>query len=113
MIITNHYTIKGSVQQVGYRDYIKKHADAVGLKGVANHGDDKQTVIVVAQGDALLFDQFERALRFGSVLSFVRSLDTRKLDKCAYYRSFQVEGIVLSAELTEALEKVKNETHQL
>lgn len=112
MTITKHYTITGKVQEVGYRDHVKKAADAVGLMGIANHGDNHATVIVVAQGEGIIFDEFERALRFGSVMSFVKSIETKRLEKSPYYRSFQVEGIVLSTELTQTLEKVRQEVRE-
>lgn len=108
MTLTKHYTINGNVQHVGYRDYVKKAADAVGLMGVANHTRNA-SVMVIAQGDEGMFDEFERALRFGSVMSFVKSLDIQIVEKSAYYRRFQVEGNVLSTELTQTLEKVRNE----
>lgn len=113
MTITKHYTVIGKVQEVGYRDYVKKAADAVGLMGVANHGDNSDIVIVVAQGDGRVFAEFERTLRFGPVMAFVKSIDSNVLEKSAYYRSFQVEGIVLSTKLTETLEKMRREGHAI
>ena len=111
MQITKHYTVTGKVQDVGYRDYIKKAADAMELMGVVNHAENSDGVIIVAQDDETLFPEFERAMRFGSVLSFVKSINAQQLDKSAYYRSFQVEGIVLSTQLTQELDKIKTEAH--
>ena len=111
MTITKRYTVEGKVQQVGYRDYVKKAADAVSLTGVANHGNNG-TVIVIIQGDEAQFAEFEKALRFGPVMAFVRSVKSELLDKSPYYRSFQVEGNVLSSELTQTLEKVRQEVQR-
>lgn len=112
MAITKQYTISGKVQNVGYRDYVKKAADAVGLMGIANHGQLADTVIVIAQGDENTFAEFERALRFGPVMAFVRTVKIDNLQQSAYYRSFQVEGRVLSTALTKALDKVHEEVQE-
>lgn len=109
MQITKQYTITGNVQNVGYRDYVKKAADAVSLTGIANHGKTNDVVIVIAQGDENVFAEFERTLRFGPVMAFVKTVKTTIIDQSPYYRYFQVEGIVLSSKLTQTLEKVHRE----
>ena len=109
MSITKRYTISGKVQNVGYRDYVKKAADAAGLMGIANHGQSADTVIVIAQGDESTFAEFERPLRFGPVMAFVKTVNIEVIEQSPYYRHFQVEGIVLSTKLTQTLEKVHQE----
>lgn len=84
MAITKQYTISGKVQNVGYRDYVKKAANAVGLMGVANHGQSADTVIVIAQGDESTFAEFERVLRFGPVMAFVKSVDIEVIEHSPY-----------------------------
>ena len=99
------------VREVGYRIFVKQLADNLGLTGIANH-TSFTGVKVIAQGDASCFEAFEQGLRFGPVMSFVKSINCKTVEKSAYYRSFQVEGMVLSTKLTETLEKVRQEVRE-
>ena len=110
-MVTKEYYITGKVREVGYRDFVKQLADNLGLTGIANHAD-VTGVKVIAQGDASCFEAFEQGLRFGPTMSFVKSINCKTVEKSAYYRSFQVEGMVLSTKLTETLEKVRQEIRE-
>ena len=110
MIITKQYTIQGKVHHVGYRAHVKKAADKLSITGVANHAPDN-AIVVIAQGEEESFPEFEKALRLGPVMAFVRKLNAKLLNTKTYFRSFQVEGIVLSRELSGAIEKALQEAN--
>lgn len=110
MTLTKRYNINGKVQHVGYRNFVKETAIPLNLTGMANHADNGN-VLVIAQGEAEHFPAFEKALRFGSVMAFVKSIDSEILERSAYYRSFQVEGQVLSTDLTQTLKHIREEAN--
>jgi|GEM_PF-1021993 len=108
MTITKRYLITGKVQHVGYRNFVKEAAEPLTITGMANHANDGN-VLVIAQGETEQFSTFEKALRFGPVMAFVKSIEIETLERSAYYRSFQVEGQVLSSNLTQTLKQIRDE----
>ena len=108
-IITKHYVVQGKVQQVGYRDYAKEKADALAVMGTAYHSA-ANTVTVVAQGEEVQLPTLEKALRLGPVMAFVKEMTIKVLHQPPYYRTFQVEGPVLTnPEIEQQLKTVRAE----
>lgn len=67
-------SVDGKVQRVGYRHYIKKSADALGVLGqVQNQADGQVEIIAVAS--AAVLDEFMLHVKRGSVASQVTKLD--------------------------------------
>lgn len=68
------FVIRGRVQGVGYRFFVEKHAQRIGLRGYAkNLGDG--TVEVVAAGTPAALQELEGLLRQGPRLALVSGVD--------------------------------------
>ncbi len=70
---TYHFIIKGRVQGVGFRYYVKKRANELGIKGSVKNlinGD----VEVYAQGSKNMIEVFKEYLNKGPVLSRVDNI---------------------------------------
>jgi acylphosphatase len=62
------------VQGVGYRFFVQKHSNALGLSGYARNQDDG-SVLVYAVGASAALDQLEAQLRHGPPHAEVRGVD--------------------------------------
>ncbi len=65
--------IRGKVQGVGYRLFVKKHADELGLVGNITNEEDG-TVNVIAQGGEEVLEKFIEILKKGPYFSRVDEL---------------------------------------
>lgn len=73
-IDTKRFVIRGRVQGVGYRFFVEKHAQRIGLRGYAkNLGDG--TVEVVAAGTPAELQELEGLLRQGPRLALVSGVE--------------------------------------
>ena len=73
-IDTKRFVIRGRVQGVGYRFFVEKHAQRIGLRGYAkNLGDG--TVEVVATGTPDELQELEGLLRKGPRLALVSGVE--------------------------------------
>ncbi|MCC6262299.1 MAG: acylphosphatase [Bryobacterales bacterium] len=69
------FVVRGRVQGVGYRFFVEKHAQRMGLRGYAkNLGDG--TVEVVAYGASSAIQELEGLLRIGPRLALVSGVET-------------------------------------
>lgn len=50
--------VHGFVQGVGYRDFVKRLADDIGVRGTVKNQDDG-SVLIVASAEKVLLDKFE------------------------------------------------------
>jgi acylphosphatase len=66
--------VQGRVQGVGYRYFVVRHAEELGLAGYARNQPDG-TVEVVAEGAAAALQQLEAHLREGPSFSRVSGVD--------------------------------------
>jgi acylphosphatase len=74
---TRKYRITGRVQGVGFRYFVRREAEALGIDGwVRNRADG--TVEAVARGPADILDQLEIRLAEGPRWSKVESVDARE-----------------------------------
>ncbi len=84
-----HIIVRGDVQGVGFRYYAQKNALLCGVNGwVRNKADG--SVEAEAEGDEANIAAFIGALKKGSPYSIVESVDIRKIDETAGYRTFEV-----------------------
>lgn len=58
-------TITGRVQGVGFRWWVRRSADALGLTGWVMNADDERSVELVAEGPSTALDELERRLHAG------------------------------------------------
>lgn len=70
--------ITGRVQGVGFRWWVRRHADALGLVGWVMNGDDERSVEVVAEGSEPALAELERLLNAGPSGARVESIEARR-----------------------------------
>lgn len=58
-------TIIGRVQGVGFRWWVRRSAEALGLTGWVMNADDERSVELVAEGPSTALDELERLLHAG------------------------------------------------
>ena len=75
-----HYIVSGRVQGVGFRQFVEKQAAHYEISGVVRNLEDGR-VEFYAKGTDESLEEFERAVKRGPMLSHVRDLTSRTLDK--------------------------------
>ena len=81
--MTRRYVVTGRVQGIGFRDFVRRTARTHGVRGwVRNREDGCVETVATAEADALR--RFETALREGSRLSRIESVDTSDLDETPF-----------------------------
>jgi acylphosphatase len=85
--------VTGRVQGVGFRWWVRRHADALGLVGWVMNGDDERSVEVVAEGAEPGLVELERLLRAGPSGARVEAVEARRSPASGEYDRF---GIVRS-----------------
>jgi acylphosphatase len=68
------YVVSGRVQGVGYRYFVLRHADALGVSGFARNRADG-AVEVVAEGEDAVLATFEARLREGPAFAEVANVE--------------------------------------
>ena len=71
-----HAVVHGDVQGVGFRYFVQRRADQLGLRGWVRNNDDG-TVEVVAEGNRRELEQLKRALDEGPRMARVDRVDAR------------------------------------
>ncbi len=71
------YVVRGRVQGVGYRYFVEKHAQRMGLRGYAKNLDDG-TVEVIAAGGLPALQELEGLLRKGPRLALVYGVEAHE-----------------------------------
>jgi acylphosphatase len=70
--------IIGRVQGVGFRWYVQRHAQDLGLTGWVMNADDERSVELVAEGPTDALDSLERLLHGGPRGARVENVDARR-----------------------------------
>ncbi|MBA3587594.1 MAG: acylphosphatase [Chloroflexi bacterium] len=70
--------VVGRVQGVGFRWWVRRHADRLGLVGWVMNAEDERSVDVVAEGEAAALAEFERMLHAGPSGAMVESVEVRR-----------------------------------
>ena len=73
-MVAYRYVVQGRVQGVGYRYFVLREAEALGVTGFARNRADG-TVEVVAEASAEVLMDFERCLREGPAFGRVEGLE--------------------------------------
>jgi acylphosphatase len=71
-----HAIVHGDVQGVGFRYFVQRKGQQLGLRGWVRNNDDG-TVELVAEGSRQALDQLRRALEEGPRLARVDRVETR------------------------------------
>jgi acylphosphatase len=86
--LARRYVIRGRVQGVGFRFFVEKHAQRIGLRGYAKNLSDG-TVEVVAAGSREGISELEGLLHQGPRLALVAGVDVQDAPM-AEYSEFRV-----------------------
>ncbi len=87
-MIAKHYIIEGIVQGVGFRYFVYKHANSLGLKGYVKNLPDG-TVEVFAEGDEDKIKELEVYLWKGPTFSHVKNIISNKVS-IKNFKSFEI-----------------------
>lgn len=71
-----HAVVRGDVQGVGFRYFVQRRADQLGLRGWVRNNDDG-TVEVVAEGQGSDLEQLKRSLEEGPRMAHVERVDAQ------------------------------------
>lgn len=85
--------IIGRVQGVGYRWWVQRHAQDLGLTGWVMNANDERSVELVAEGSADSLDTLERLIHGGPRGAMVENVDARRGPASGEFERF---GIVRS-----------------
>lgn len=83
-------TIRGRVQGVGFRWWVRSAADRLGLTGWVTNGADERSVEVLAEGSAASLGQLERMLRQGPPGAVVDRVEATRSPASGTYGRFQI-----------------------
>ena len=70
--------ITGRVQGVGFRWWVRRRAEHLGLVGWVMNADDERSVELVAEGPGTALAELERLLQVGPSGAKVETIDTRR-----------------------------------
>ncbi len=84
-----HIIVSGKVQGVFYRDFAKREAERLNIKGFVRNTNDG-TVEVVAEGDDDNIKDFIKACKKGSFASFVKDVDIKEEKPTKEFEDFEV-----------------------
>jgi acylphosphatase len=82
--------VRGRVQGVGFRDWVRRRARELGLSGSARNSSDGTTVEVIAEGARTALEALEAALKLGPPGAYVTSVETTWTDATAAYDGFTI-----------------------
>jgi acylphosphatase len=82
--------VTGRVQGVGFRWWVRRHAEALGLTGWVMNPDDERSVELVAEGSPTALDELERLIRQGPSGAIVESVDARRDPASGEYDTFGI-----------------------
>jgi acylphosphatase len=80
--------VRGRVQGVGYREYIRNRARRLGCTGFARNELDG-SVTIVAEGSRQSLEELLALARRGPITAHVESIDIRWAPSLAEYTSFE------------------------
>lgn len=82
--------ITGRVQGVGYRWWVRRHAEALALTGWVMNADDERSVELVAEGPTDALDELERQLWHGPDGARVEAIVARRSPASGEYERFGI-----------------------
>ena len=82
--------ISGRVQGVGFRWFVVREAEGLGLVGWVMNADDERSVEVVAEGDPGALAELERRLRTGPRGAHVEAMEVAHGPASGEFRRFGI-----------------------
>jgi acylphosphatase len=83
--------VRGRVQGVGFREFVRHEASTRGLAGYVRNSDDGRCVELVAEGDDAAIDDLVGALHEGPRFARVERVETKYSDAGGGFSRFSVE----------------------
>ncbi len=80
----------GRVQGVGFRWWVRRHAEDLSLVGWVMNADDERSVEVIAEGDPEALAELERLLAQGPPGARVEQVDSRRLAASGEFDGFGI-----------------------
>lgn len=84
-----HLIVSGKVQGVFYREFARKEADKMNIKGFVRNLRDG-TVELVAEGDDDKVNDFIKSCKKGSFASFVKNVEIKQEKPSNEFEDFEV-----------------------
>ena len=84
-------TVRGAVQGVGFRWFVRREADRLGVVGWAANQEDG-SVSVVAEGETEALNRLVEKLRRGPSGARVDSLDLQRTQATGEFASFEIRA---------------------
>jgi acylphosphatase len=84
-----HAVVRGDVQGVGFRYFVQRTAQRLGLRGWVRNNDDG-SVEVVAEGERGPLEELSRALKEGPRAARVDRVETRWSSATGTFRGFDL-----------------------
>ena len=84
-----HATVKGKVQRVFYREFVRREAETLGVSGFARNLKDGN-VEIVAEGEEKQLKEFERKFRKGPLMAFVTDVILNEEQPTGEFDGFDV-----------------------
>lgn len=81
--MTRNYLVSGRVQGIGFREWVRRTARSHGVRGWVRNREDGR-VEAVATSDAEALARFEAALRGGSALSRIESVESSEVEETLF-----------------------------
>jgi acylphosphatase len=82
--------ITGRVQGVGFRWWVRRRAEGLGLTGWVMNAPDERSVELVAEGPPDALDELERLVRHGPSGAVVDAVDARREAASGEYHAFGI-----------------------
>ena len=83
--------IHGRVQGVGFRYFVQRVGNRLGVTGNVRNLEDSSVEIVVEGNETLIWD-FQKEIARGPALARVERVDADDIAVTGKYRTFQIEG---------------------
>lgn len=89
-MVTREIIVRGRVQGVGFRWFVKRLASELGVCGYVRNELDS-TVLILAQASEPVLLSFIEQIKLGSRHSIVRSVDVLPLEHASEYYDFEIK----------------------
>jgi len=84
-----HLTISGNVQGVFYRDFVRREAEKLDIKGYVKNLRDSN-VEIVAEGNDDNLQKFLTACKKGPLMAFVKNVEVKEAEATNEFEEFDV-----------------------
>lgn len=86
-----HLIFYGKVQGVGFRKFVKRKADEIGIKGYVKNLPDGTVEVVAQAKDEKVLRDFIEQIKDGPERAFVEKFREKTIDKEVRYDEFKIE----------------------